>query len=355
MLAFACTTILPALNPLWRGVAAFSFVLILLAVIALIVLAVIAGAALAGYQAGLAQRENQWRATQAIELKVQYDLGVTDLAAGRYIVAAERFEYILKIKPDYPGAAEHLAQARLGLQTTPTPPPATLTPAPKDADQIFALAEQYYAAGDWNGVITQLAILHGVDPAYQAIRADVMLFVALRGRGVGRIQSGEMEAGMFDLDQAEDIGPLDSEAVNYRAWARLYLAAQSYWGVNWRLSMEIFQQLYVLAPNFSDTSTRLYRATLQYADELAAAGDACGAAAHYASAQILFVDPVIAGAQATAQSACLLTPTPDLTPTPGPLRAPLLSHKLRRGGGVARSAGVGVRHDNLDTPPLPPT
>jgi len=286
---------------------------------ACMLLTVVSIAAWGGYQAGLAQRESELQATQAVELKLQYDLGTTDLAAGRYPVAVERFQYIVKIDPDYPGAAEKLAQARSALQATPTPqrsvtPMASATgPGPAPA-QIFALAQQYYLSGDWNAVIDQLVLLDALDPTYEPVKADGLLFVALRNRGVERIQGDEMEAGIFDLDQAEAFGPLDGEAANYRAWARLYLAAQSYWSVNWEQTVEILQQLYVLAPNFHDTSQKLYQATVKYAAQLAAAGDYCGAAEQYAAAQTLFTDQGLADAQATAQAGCLTTPT--LTPTP---------------------------------------
>jgi len=278
-----------------------------------ILLTVMGSATWGGYQAGLAQRESQLRATQSVELKLQYDLGVTDIAAGRYTVAVERFQYILKIDPDYSGAAEKLAQAQSALQATATPQrsmtPSALATEPAAA-KIFALAQQAYLSGDWNGVITQLVLLDALDPQYKAVKADGLLFVALRNRGLERIQDDEMEAGIFDLDQAEAFGPLDGEAANYRAWARLYLAAQSYWGVNWAQTVEILQQLYVLAPNFHDTSQKLYQATLKYAAQLAAAGDYCGAAEQYAAAQTLFTDQSVMDAQATAQAGCLITPTP---------------------------------------------
>jgi tetratricopeptide (TPR) repeat protein len=284
---------------------------------ACILLTVVGSAAWGGYQAGLAQRESQLQATQAVELKLQYDLGVTDLAAGRYTVAVERFQYILKIYPDYSGVAEKLAQAQSALHATATPPrsvtPAASATGPAPA-RIFALAQHYYLSGDWNAVINQLVLLDALDPNYESVKADGLLFVALRNRGLERILDDEMEAGIFDLDQAEAFGPLDGEAANYRAWARLYLAAQSYWGVNWEQTVEILQQLYVLAPNFHDTSHKLYQATVKYAAQLAAAGDACGAAEQYAAAQTLFTDQGLMDAQATAQAGCLITPT--LTPTP---------------------------------------
>jgi tetratricopeptide (TPR) repeat protein len=283
---------------------------------------ILAGAAYAGYQAGLSQREAQYQATQAADLQLQYDLGMQDLAAGRYEVAVARFEYIVKLDPRYRDASVKLAEARALLAATPTPRPSptpqptpSATPTPFTngaAEAIFGLAQDAYAVGDWNEVITQLTRLHAVDPEYEAVRVDGMLYVALRHRGIARILGDEMEAGMFDLDQAEAFGPLDTEALNYRAWARLYLAAQSYWGLNWRQAMDILQQLYLIAPYFRDTSTRLYRATVNYADQLVAVGEYCQAADRYLAAQAIFVpDAAVAEALAEAQAACAATPTPD--------------------------------------------
>ena len=247
---------------------------------------------------------------------------MADLAAGRYALAAERFQYILTRDPNYPGAAEKLAEAHAAMNQTATPAPTrTPLPASQDPAEVFALAQKAYTSGDWEGVIALLAQLHGLDPNYKAVEADGMVFVALRNRGVARIRDGdEMEAGIFDLDQAEAFGPLDTEAVNYRAWARLYLEAQSYWGLNWQQTVETLKLLYVLAPNFQDTSRKLYQATLNYAAQLAAAGDDCAAAEQYTASQQLFIDPVIANIQVTAQAVCLLTPSPsptlDLTASP---------------------------------------
>src|SRR6185295_3920886 len=100
--------------------------------------------------------------------------------------------------------------------------------------------------------------------------------------------------------------------------ARLYLAALSYWGLNWQQAMDILQQLYLIAPYFHDTSTRLYRATVNYADQLVDASDYCGAAELYTQAQALFADDAaVAQSLAEAQAACAQTPTPDPLATPG--------------------------------------
>jgi tetratricopeptide (TPR) repeat protein len=299
-------------------------------VFAAVLLAVIAGAAWAGYRAGLSTRDDHLRATQASDLKSQFDLGVSDLAAGRPSMAVARFEYILSLDPDYPGAREKLAEAQAALDVTPTPLPPTPPPiAGEDPAQILALAQTYAAATNWDGVIDQITRLHAADPDYETVKADGLLFTALRGRGLARIQGDAMEAGIFDLDQAGAFAPLDTEARNYRAWARLYLAAKSFWGLDWAKAVDILSQLYVLAPNFKDTSRLLYQATLNYAAQLNVAGDVCAAAGSYAAAQQLFPDSQVAELQVTAEAACALTPTPEPTvsgpegavtdtPTPSP-------------------------------------
>ena len=299
--------------------------LISLATVALVLL-VLAGSAYAGYHAGLSQRDTQARATQAADLALQYSLAQTDVAAGRYEVAQARLEYILQLDPHYRDAGQKLADLRALMAVTPTatPAPVTATPTPPPtatqshaAADLFAQAQTQYAASDWAGVIATLSQLRGVDATYQAVKANGMLYVAYRNQGVALIAGPDIESGMFDLDKAEAIGPLDSEALNYRAWGRLYLAAQSFWGLNWQQTMEILQQLYVIAPYFHDTGDRLYTATVSYADQLAHAGDTCGAARHYAEAQALKPEVKIAEALSTAQASCALTPAAELTGTPG--------------------------------------
>ncbi len=294
-------------------------------------LLVLGGAGFAGYQAGLAQRDTQARATQATDLEHQYQLGLADVAAGRYEVAQARFEYILQLDPQYRDAAQQLAQVRAAMAVTPTPTPApatataTASPPPPTATQsheaadLFAQAQAQSAAGDWDSVISTLSRLHAVDPNYQAVKANGMLYVAYRNRGVARIAGPDIESGMFDLDKAEAIGPLDSDALNYRAWGRLYLAAQSFWGLNWQQALQILQQLHLIAPYFHDTPTLLYEATVNYADQLAHSGDPCGAAQHYAEAQDLKPDPKVAEALAAAQASCAKTPEPPAksSGTPG--------------------------------------
>jgi tetratricopeptide (TPR) repeat protein len=287
-----------------------------------ILLLIIGGAVWKGYQAGLTEREQEWQATQAIELNKQYNLGLVDLAAGRYELAGERFEYILKIDPNYPGAADKLTEAKVAQQITPTITPlpsltplAPVTPA-ADPASIFALAQQSQAATNWDEAIQRLTQLRALDPTYKASQVDQMLFTALRNRGVARIQAKDLEGGIFDLNQAEALGKLDQDAKNHRLWARYYLDALSYWGLNWQKTVELLSELHSFAPYFQDTPAKLHEAQLNYAAQLTAAGDHCGAAEQYAAAQALSAVPAIADKLATAQVECIPTPADGSTATP---------------------------------------
>jgi tetratricopeptide (TPR) repeat protein len=287
----------------------------------LLLIVMLAGAAYAGYQAGQSQRETDWQATQAVEIEHQYDLGLADLAGGRYEVAVARFEYVLQLDPNHPEAGQKLAEAQASLAATATPRPTaataevTATPAATEdqaAANIFAEAEARLAEQDWDGVIEALTRLHSVDIDYEAVRADGMLFLALRNRGVARIQGDAMEAGMFDLDQAEAFGPLDSEALNLRAWARMYLAGRSYWGLDWFRTMEIFEELSLVAPYFRDTDRRLFESVWRYADQLVVAGDYCGAAERYERALLVRADDSVSAKLTAAQEGCANPPPPEL-------------------------------------------
>ncbi len=304
-----------------------SILLIVIGVLAVVVLS--AGVAIwGGYQAGLKQHQSQAQATRSAELKTQYDLGVADLAAGHNELARQRFEYILGIEPNYPGAAEKLAEAKVVLQITPSTTPLplpTLTPLAQGTDpaSIFALAQQSSAGKNWDDVIQNLSDLRALDPAYKPAEVDKLLFTALRSRGVARIDTQQLESGIFDLNQAEALGTLDTDAKSHRLWARYYLDAMSFWGLDWGKTVQLLSELHTFAPYFYDSASRLYEARLKYAAQLEAGKHFCEAAAQYTEAQAQSPAPAVAEKLAAAQSQCVPTPvggesTPDTTPTPAP-------------------------------------
>ncbi len=317
----------PARRPLWRRTR-WLLLLFLLAVL-------IAGAA--GYFAGLRQREQARQQQKFQAAQEQFELGLQDLEAGRYDIAQQRFEYVIRLDPSYPGAAERLAEALVVLNApTSTPVPlATPTPNLAPVKEIFEQAQEALDAGDWTAAIEALLALRAKDPAYRAVDVDGMMYVALRNRGVDRIaKEGLLEEGIYDLSLAEQFGPLDRDAQNWRSWAELYLLANSYIGVNWAQAAYYFSQVYLVAPYLKNDAYLKYATAAQrYGDQLIAAKDPCAAQEQYAASLLAWENQDLIPTATKAAKSCMTatarppapppppaeTPTPAVeTPTPSP-------------------------------------
>jgi tetratricopeptide (TPR) repeat protein len=299
---------------------------------AFLILAIVLGgvltlAAMGGYYAGVNERNRTAATAQAVELDRQFQLGIQDMQAGRYLLAIQRFEFILSVDPAFPEAAGRLAEARLGASLgTATPPgPLAATPTliitvgPETAQTLFAEARAAFDTQDWDTALQKISALRIVDPDYERAAVHRMTFDSLRSRGIAHIEGGKLELGLADLDQASKIGGLDVEAQQYQQWATIYIAGVSYWGLNWPRTIETFELLYTLAPYFRDTITRLRDAHLAYAAELEASGDPCNAVIHYAAALDSQFDQAVEDRRAAADLTCQFgTPTPDGTLTPFP-------------------------------------
>ncbi|MFQ5410610.1 MAG: hypothetical protein ACE5FI_19540, partial [Anaerolineales bacterium] len=233
---------------------------------------VIGGAVFGGYRAGISERNSIAATARADELRLQHALALEDMAAGRYGFAIDRLEYIVSVAPNFPGASELLAQAQAQAAASAVQPTAAPTPTPLAADvtpeELFAEVESVYAAGDWDATVQRVTALRAKFPEFQRVRLDGILFVALRNRGIQHIDNGALELGIFDLQQAEQIGPLDVEAQQYVQWATLYATGTAYWGLNWPRAIEAFETLYLIGPFFKDTTPRLSAAHVAFGDEL---------------------------------------------------------------------------------------
>jgi tetratricopeptide (TPR) repeat protein len=243
----------------------------------------------AGYGEGLRERVNAQSTSVAQSLGDQFALAKLDVEAGRYDVARQRIEYILKQDAGYPEAAALLADILVKQAITPSPVPtatATITPTPdlRNQEAIFASAQQQLQSKDWSGLLGSLDSLRKADPTYQAVQVDGMYYTALRNRGVDQImgqgayaQTTNLEGGIYDLTLAERFGPLDGYADGLRSFARLYITGASFWDVDWSQAINYFRQVAQFAPNLRDASNytatqRLRDALLKYGDQLATTG-----------------------------------------------------------------------------------
>jgi tetratricopeptide (TPR) repeat protein len=308
-----------------------------LLVISLIALLAIAGgSAYSGYLSGIEQRTSLEATLVALSAKEQFDLGVQDIEAERYDIARQRFEYVIKINPGYPGVTEKLALVLLELNTTATltpVPTVTLTPTPdmRGAEELYSHGQLLLAERHWTEAIETLLELRKNEPDYKAVKVDGMLYIALRNRGVQKILSeADLSGGTYDLTLAEAFGPVDYEASNYRKWADLYVTGASFWGLNWGQAVHYFGQIVLVAPNLRDatniTATERYRQAVQnYGDMLIANDQWCQAQELYQNAFNLTGNPVLEPTVTWLSNRCEETtratespvqPPPEETETP---------------------------------------
>jgi tetratricopeptide (TPR) repeat protein len=290
-------------------------------------------AAFGGYRSGLNQRQNVQSTQIAAQVKEQFDMGVKDLQALNLDLARQRFEWVIRQSPDYPGITEMLAQVEMLQNITASPtlaPTPTLTPTPdlRSVEELYTQAQQSMAGGDWSTAIDTLLKLRKEAPTLHAVEVDGMLYIALRNRGVDKIRSADLEGGTYDLALAERFGPLDVEANNWRSWAELYVTGASFWDVDWTQVIYYFKQVADMAPNLMDGSgwtsvMRLATAYMKYGDQLASGGDWCKAEDQYQLALDLGPNPGFKPTASYASDKCRvrnekLTPHPTATATTVP-------------------------------------
>jgi type II secretory pathway pseudopilin PulG len=243
----------------------------------LVLLAVIVLGSLAGYGIGISARLDTEKAQLAQQLDEQFALARQDLDAGRYEIARQRLEHILKNDSSYPGVSEMLVEVQVKFSITPTLAPTatpTMTPTPdmRSQETILANARQQIQAKDWDGAIGSLDALRKADPTYYVVEVDGMYFIALRNRGIdqilgrGAVSTSNLEGGIYDLTLAERFGPLDNQAESLRTGARMFIQASSFYGVDWPQAASYFGEVYRFYPGLRDatgvTASQRYRESL---------------------------------------------------------------------------------------------
>lgn len=319
-------------NILWLFIGLFSV---------FVIFALGAFGAYGGYQAAH-QEFQKLQGTEAMLLtEEQYELGLLDLEAGRYDLARQRFEYVLERDPGHAGAADNLV---LVLQViyataTPTPIPPTRTPTPtpdlRPIEDLFSQALNQYNAENWDGVIDTIVNLRKVDQTYRVVEVDSLLYRTLRIRGINKIRNeSNLEGGIYDLALAERFGPLDTEANQWRNFARIYMIGSSFWEVDPLQAVYYFGQIASAAPYLRDasgwTARERYRAALiQYGDLLARDEEWCEAESQYNLAMEVYSDAAIVPTvtylalkcsppTSTPEDTATITLTPTLTNTIDP-------------------------------------
>jgi tetratricopeptide (TPR) repeat protein len=288
-----------------------------------VVLAALTIAGAGGWFAGERDRAQTATASAVAQVGTQYALSQGDLQSGNYSMAAQRLNWIMTVQPDFPGAADALAQVQAALNQTEPPEPTISSSTGQSADKLFEEAQGYYDAQQWANAITRLRDAQAADPSYRADEVKAMLYNALVTLGLQylRDERGDrLEEGVALLDEAEKIKPLDDQTGGERNLARLYQTGRTYDGLNWQIAINNYEAIYAIAPNYRDVKVRLRTAYNKFADQLVFLGGHCDAADLYALSLAIKREEDIVAKYNTAAAECANpTPTPPggFTITPG--------------------------------------
>jgi len=275
---------------------------------ACIMLFMVAASGVAGYYQGLRDREERTLETAALH----FLRGQQQLQAKKYEMAIAEFEYVLQIAPDYPRAAELLAETRRQMAIVPTPTPdLSKVSIAQILNDLFQKGQTAFQAKDWGKAAESLGQVRAIDPTYEKATVEDMLYTARYNYGMKLLSDGSLEEGIFYLDQAAELRPLDPNAALQRRLAAMYITACGYWGVNWQRAIDRFTELYAIAPGYRDTARRLIEAHVNYGDQYVKQQDYCPAEQVYSDALKFGANPAIQAKQADAHQKCLsATPTP---------------------------------------------
>ena len=279
-------------------------------------------AGIAGYSAGMKQREASGLANVEKVSKEQFDTGVDDYVAGRYELARQRIEYVLELDPDYEGASEMLGMIMTALnQPTPTvkplnSPTPSITPDLDSLEGIFGSAQEAFSREDYDSALKYLLLLRAEDPEYRLAEVNQIMAVALRNRGMAKLYRGDLEQGIYDLNLAERFGPLDNQAVSWRNSAAFFMFANSYYGLDWALATEYLGQICVA--QIWGACYKYADAAREYALQLIEDGDFCSASYYLHESLAIREDAALAPTATKVNHVCqtaTVTP-PTSTPTP---------------------------------------
>lgn len=283
--------------------------------------------ALSGYGVGMGDRKENQELQRARIAAEQFQLAQLDMDNSDYITAVQRLEYVIRIYPSFPGAAEKLTIALLASKSTATPtliPTATLEPTPdnRKVEELYQQAVNAAAAQDWDTVLSNADAIRKAKPDFRTVDIDGLYYIALRNRGVKKIlNDGDLEGGIYDLSQAELFAPIDAQANSYRQWAEWYQTGASFWEVDWEQAVYYFNLIAPLAPNLMDSSyftaqSRLATAQVGYSGVLIQRADTYLAEKYWCSADELFkqaasyspLAPEVVPTAEHARSKCELSP-----------------------------------------------
>lgn len=299
----------------------------LVLVIVSVVLATYLVVAFFAYESGRAEAVRQAATTRQEQISRQLELAEQDLAGGNSGMALTRVEYVLSLDPENERALALQTEGQT-IQATQTDLQPTAEPVeveepveePGDATEIEPLPElqtirRLTAAERWEEALPLLVSFRQMHPDYERQQTDELLYDTLVNLGLNYVNTEKIELGLNYFSQAERLGSLPQEALDYRLWADLYLQGIAYVGVNYEIAAGYFRDLCAAAPFFQSSCARLHEALVGYGDQLAYNLDWCPAASVYQEAWRQRTTDALDSKLAQAREGCASATAVPLTGT----------------------------------------
>lgn len=277
------------------------------------------GVAYFGTQSGQKQRVETRQIEMAGQLARQVELAQEDVENGRFILATRRLNWVLEQQPAHPQATALIEQINTVQSATPTPVPITPTAAPSptpgditDTGAELARIESMINAAKWEQSISALSAFQRAFPNDERSRTDQMLYDTLIAYGLELLETDQVERGLFYLEQAEVLGDLPQEALDYQFWGETYLQGIAFYDVNWDVAAYYFRNLCLSAPFYQSSCDLLHESLVNFGDQYSYAQDWCPAVPIYEEAlRYDNVQAVRESLTAAREGCALATPTPS--------------------------------------------
>lgn len=248
-----------------------------------------------GWQSGETLRSQREQELRAQQIARQVSLAQDDIERGGHNLALHRLDWVLERDPTNEDASALRQQAQAAIKTVLTPiapPTPTVEPEPtvvlseenNPEDELIRL-RRLYDRKQWDELLPRALAMQRQFPNIERLETDRFLYEAYLNLGLQQIQGKQIEQGISNLAQAERLGDLPQEALDYWFWAGLYLEGIAYYGVNWGVSTSVFRDLCLSAPFYQNACDKLFESLLNYGDQYLLNQDFCPAVDLYREAR----------------------------------------------------------------------
>ena len=277
------------------------------------------GIAYFGTQSGQKQRVETQQIEMEAQIARQVELAQEDVENGRFDLASRRLGWVLEQQPAHPQAIALTEQIAAAQTIIPTPAQPTATPAPiatapadiTDTDAELNRIEALINAAKWEQAILALSAFQREFPNEKRPQTDQLLYDTLITYGLELLETDQVERGLFYLEQAETLGDLPQEALDYQLWGETYLQGIAFYDVNWDVAAYYFRNLCPAAPFYQSSCDLLQESLVNFGDQYSYAQDFCPAVPIYQEALTYDNSQEVRNKLAAAREGCAqATPTP---------------------------------------------